>query len=105
MPNVQASDMPTVTRSRHLLSVLLGVLILATLVVTLAGFAGRWHWYADLFNHLRPQYFMVLTLTLSLSLLAKLWRWVAVSLLGLLLNSLVLAPHAVPSPLHRPASA
>jgi endonuclease/exonuclease/phosphatase (EEP) superfamily protein YafD len=105
MPNSDPNTIAPGGGYRRLWTVLLGMLIVLALLVTLAGFAGRWHWYADLFNHLRPQYFIVLTLTLLVSLWAKLWRWAALSFVGVLLNSMVLASHAIPSSVHRPASA
>jgi endonuclease/exonuclease/phosphatase (EEP) superfamily protein YafD len=100
-----ASTMGFAAKSQRVLGFLLGAIIVFTLAVTVIGFAGRWHWYADLFNHLRPQYVFVFILTLVMSILARRGRWVALSLVGLFLNGLVVAPHAVPSSNHRAAVA
>jgi endonuclease/exonuclease/phosphatase (EEP) superfamily protein YafD len=105
MPNssTNANTITPVAGSGRLWSGVLGLLIIPALIVTLAGFVGRWHWYADLFNHLRPQYTVGFILTLVASMWARQLKWVVMSLAGLLLNGVVLVPHAVPSSNHRGA--
>ncbi|WP_081891416.1 endonuclease/exonuclease/phosphatase family protein [Verrucomicrobium sp. BvORR106] len=69
----------------------------AGLVVTLLGFAGRWHWYPDLYNHLRPQYVVAFALGLLLCLGLRRWKLVGLSSVGLALNVAALWPHAQPA--------
>ncbi len=83
-------------RAAFLLSLRLATL--GCLIVTLFGFAGSWHWYFDLFNHLRPQYFLAsLTLVILLTL-ARSKKWAVAAAIALGLNVIVLAPHVSPLP-------
>ncbi|WP_256199493.1 hypothetical protein [Verrucomicrobium spinosum] len=69
----------------------------AGLAVTLLGFAGRWHWYPDLYNHLRPQYVVAFALGLLFCLGLRRWKLVGLSAAGLALNIAALWPHARPA--------
>lgn len=76
----------------------LGFATLGCLAVTLAGFGGRWHWYADLFNHWRPQYALAAGLALLFFFMGRKPFGGALALLTLGLNGLVLWPHTQPLP-------
>ncbi|HSJ03380.1 MAG TPA: endonuclease/exonuclease/phosphatase family protein [Verrucomicrobium sp.] len=68
--------------------------IVACLAVTLLGFAGHWHWYPDLYNHLRPQYVVALTVALVFGLCLQRWRSVLACMAGLGLNAAAMVSHA-----------
>jgi endonuclease/exonuclease/phosphatase (EEP) superfamily protein YafD len=74
----------------------IAVLALATAgtLAVLIGFAGRWHWYADLFAHLRPQYCIVLGMVCLLAFALRQRVAGLVALAGWLINAAALVPHA-----------
>src|SRR5688500_9026850 len=73
--------------------VVIGMAASGLLAVVIA-FAGDWHWYADLFSHLRPQY----CVWLGMAWCGGMWLRVRVGVLlasaGLVLNAVALAPYA-----------
>jgi len=71
----------------------------AGLLFTAAGYAGGWHWYADLFAQFRPQYVVVLGALLPLHLLARQWMTALACVIALGANLAEVLPHAAASPL------
>lgn len=65
-------------------------------IATAIGFLGDWHWYADLFAHLRPQYCVWLGLTVAASVVLRHRFALGLAVTGLLANAIALAPYAVP---------
>lgn len=74
----------------------IAVLVLATAgtLAVLIGFAGRWHWYADLFAHLRPQYCIGLGIICVFAFALKQRAAALVALAGWMINGAALVPHA-----------
>lgn len=70
------------------------LLVIGIAAAALLGFVGRWHWYADLFAHLRPQYSIGLALTLILALVLRQRLAAGIALGAFLINAAALAPHA-----------
>lgn len=66
------------------------------LLAVLVAFCGDWHWYADLFAHLRPQYCVWLTLAVAGSIALKHRLAFRLGVAGLLANAAALAPYALP---------
>jgi endonuclease/exonuclease/phosphatase (EEP) superfamily protein YafD len=52
----------------------LGAMGAILLVTTLFGFAGRWHWFLDLFSHFRVQYAAFLVALGAVFLAGRRWR-------------------------------
>ncbi len=65
-------------------------------LATLIGFFGDWHWYADLFSHLRPQYCVWFGLTIALTLYFRQRLALFIALLGLCINVAALLPYGLP---------
>jgi endonuclease/exonuclease/phosphatase (EEP) superfamily protein YafD len=74
------------------------ILTMATggLLATILGFLGDWHWRADLFSHLRPQYCVWFGLVLIASWVSKYRPALLLAVAGLLINAVALAPYALP---------
>lgn len=74
----------------------LAVLLMAVIgfTATLLGFMGRWHWYADLFSHFRPQYCVGLIITALAAWCTKQRVALVLSTVGAGINLLSLASHA-----------
>ncbi len=81
--------------------------VIGCLLVSLVAFAGVWHWFFDLFSHLRPIYFVCLAVAAAVALAGRRWFLLAASVCGLIANGIALAPHARASLLHEvpPAAA
>jgi endonuclease/exonuclease/phosphatase (EEP) superfamily protein YafD len=79
--------------ARLLKIAVLGLAAAGTLAV-LIGFAGRWHWFADLFTHLRPQYCIGLGIVCALAFALRQRVAAYVALAGWLINGAALVPNA-----------
>ncbi len=90
-------------RGRSITGLMIGLVVAGALGVSLIGFAGRWYWQADLFSHFRPQYAVVLSVALLLCVATRRRCLGWLSFGGLVLNGIVLAPHAIATPAHRAA--
>ncbi len=69
---------------------------IAGVLATGIAFLSDWHWYADLFAHLRPQYCVWLALAALGSIALKHRPALMIAIIGLLANALALAPYALP---------
>ncbi len=61
--------------------------------MTLAGFAGKYHWFFDLFSHFRIQYFAVLTALSIFYTLTKRYTMASFLLLFTAINYYVISPY------------
>jgi endonuclease/exonuclease/phosphatase (EEP) superfamily protein YafD len=68
----------------------------AGVAATGIAFLSDWHWYADLFAHLRPQYCVWLALAALGSVVVKNRPALLLAIIGLLANAAALAPYALP---------
>lgn len=76
----------------RLLDNLIGLGLIACLVFSLAGLAGRIHWLVDLTNHFKVQYLFCCTLALIWFLLRRRPRWLALASVGVVVNGLFITP-------------
>lgn len=65
---------------------------IATLLASLAGFAGSLDWRIDLLNHFKFQYVLILATCLLLAMLLRAWKFAAVLACGLAINAAMLVP-------------
>ena len=86
---------PTTQRLRFLRLAVLAMAV-AGVAATGIAFLGDWHWYADLFAHLRPQYCVWLALAALGALVLKHRPALLLAVIGLLANAAALAPYALP---------
>ena len=86
---------PTTQRLRFLRLAVLAMAA-AGVVATGIAFLGDWHWYADLFAHLRPQYCVWLALAALGATGVKHRPALLLAVIGLLANVAALAPYALP---------
>lgn len=63
-----------------------------TLLFTLAGYGGGFHWGLDLFSHFRVQYLAGGALLAVILLLLRRWRWSVVALLCVSMNAVAVLP-------------
>src|SRR4051812_19311741 len=85
----------TSKRLRLLHHAVLAMAVTGTLATAFA-FLGEWHWYADLFTHLRPQYCLWLGLAALGAICLRHRLALVVAVGGLLANAAALAPYALP---------
>lgn len=86
---------PISKRLRFLRFAMLAMAV-AGVVATGVAFLSDWHWYADLFAHLRPQYCGWLALAAFGSVAVKNRPALLLAIIGLLANAAALAPYALP---------
>lgn len=80
--------------------VISGVLVVASagcLVASALGSLGRWHWYADLFTHFRPQLLAASIIMVVLSCIARVRAFRVLSGLALVINASELSSYWVAS--------
>lgn len=67
---------------------------LSGVIATVIACFGDWHWYADLFSHLRPQYCVWLGLAIIGAFVCRHRVAMVLAMAGLLINAVALAPYA-----------
>lgn len=86
----------TVPRARRIFRFLLLGMASSGVLATAIGFFGDWHWYADLFAHLRPQYCIWLALAFVGAVVGRCRAALVLAVVGLIGNAVALAPYAMP---------
>ena len=87
---------PPISKGRRCLRFAVLGMALAGVVATGIAWLSDWHWYADLFAHLRPQYCVWLALAALSAVAVKHRPALRLAIIGLLANALALAPYALP---------
>lgn len=71
------------------------ILVLATMLAggaTVIGYLGRYWWVFDLFSHFRVQYFIILALSATFTLVLNLWILTALAVIFTILNAIAILP-------------
>ena len=87
---------PPIPKGRRCLRLAVLAMAAAGAAATGIAFLSDWHWSADLFAHLRPQYCVWLALTALAAVAVKHRPALRLAVIGLLANAVALAPYALP---------
>ncbi|HEW97060.1 MAG: endonuclease/exonuclease/phosphatase family protein [Candidatus Parabeggiatoa sp. nov. 3] len=72
-------------------------LVAIILLFSLTGYLGTRHWTFELTSHFKVQYFALSVLCVLICLWLRQWGWASLSLLGLIINGIVVLPWYFPS--------
>ncbi|HAI69157.1 MAG TPA: endonuclease/exonuclease/phosphatase [Gammaproteobacteria bacterium] len=72
-------------------------LIAIILLFSLTGYLSTRHWTFELTSHFKVQYFVLSIFCVFICLWLRQWAWASLSLLGLILNGIVVLPWYFPS--------
>ncbi|MGG6294753.1 endonuclease/exonuclease/phosphatase family protein [Leptolyngbya sp. AN02str] len=78
------------------ITAVMAIAAIGVIGLSLAGYAGEVHFLLDLTSHFKLQYWLMSLVCSIFFALSRRWRWLAIALVGVVLNGVLIAPWYLP---------